>query len=477
MRILHVASELAPFAKTGGLGDVLAGLAPALAAAGHEVIVATPRYRMGALPGGLAKRLRKFAIQLGGSNLEVELWEGSFAGQPRAKVWLIDHPPSFDRDGIYGPPTGGDFSDNARRFALLGRAALTIADELDLWPDVVHAHDWQAGPTLLYAMHPPADRVRPRRVMTIHNLAFQGLFPSSVVGELDLPPEQFVPDGYEFWGQVGFLKAGIAVADQITTVSPHYAQEILRPEAGWGLDGMLRSRQARLTGIVNGIDGQVWNPASDPHLAHLYDRDSLGAKRKCKVALQRDVGLPLRDDLPLIGAVARITEQKGFDLVARALPRLLRDGVQCVLLGSGEPALEQQLLLLERANPKSVRVRIGFDEQLAHRIVAGADLYLMPSRWEPCGLNQLYAQTYGTPPVVRATGGLYDTVVDFDQKSGSGTGFVFEAYSDAALEAALRRGMLAWRDTEVFGALQRRGMAQDFSWREPAERYARLYRA
>ena len=479
MRILHVASELAPFAKTGGLADVLAGLAPALAAAGHEVIVAVPRYRSmmhGNEPAGVAQRLRKFAVQLGGSRLEVGLWEGAFPGQPRARMWLIDHPPSFDRDGIYGPPSGGDFSDNARRFALLDRAALDIAHELDLWPDVVHAHDWQAGPALLYALRPPVDRVRPRRVFTIHNLAFQGLFPPSVVDELGLPREQFTPDGYEFWGKVSFLKAGIAVADSITTVSPRYAEEIKGLEAGCGLDGMLRAQAAKLTGIVNGIDEQVWNPASDPYLGCSYETTSLQLKRGCKSSLQRALGLPQRTDLPLIGSVARITEQKGFDLVAKALPRLLQEGLQYVVLGTGDPALVQQLRELEAAHPQAVRVRIGFDEELAHRIVAGSDLYLMPSRFEPCGLNQLYAQAYGTPPIVRATGGLYDTVVDFDQKSDSGTGFMFDAYTEVALEATVRRAIVTWRDRKAFARLQRRGMEQDFSWREPAKQYQRLYR-
>jgi starch synthase len=416
-------------------------------------------------------------MQLGPHSLSVGLFEGSFPGHPHAQVWLIDHAASYDRLGFYGPPGGGDFPDNARRFALLGKAALAIADALDRWPDVVHAHDWQGGPALLYAQHPPGHRRVPRRVMTIHNIAFQGLFPAHVVHDLGLPPEQFTPEGYEFWGQVGFLKAGITAAHAVTTVSPRYAEEIRRADAGMGLDGLLRAIGGKLTGIQNGIDDTVWSPERDPYLPHAYSLASPWAKRRCKQALQRELDLPLRVDVPLCGSVARLTDQKGFDLVVRALPRLLRDGLQYVVLGTGDPELERQLRQLEMAHPEQVRVRIGFDEGLAHRIAAGADLYLMPSKFEPCGLNQLYAQAYGTPPLVRAVGGLDDTVVDYDGKSRSGTGFKFFAYTDVALEAGLRRALATWRDRPAWAGLQRRAMAQDFSWRQPARRYEHLYRA
>jgi starch synthase len=480
VRILHVASELAPLAKTGGLADVLAGLSPALAAMGHEVVVAIPRYR--AVAGSpaeraLARRLRRFPVHLGNERIDVGLVEGSFAGQPQARIWLIDHPPSYDRAGLYGAPGGDDFADNARRFALLGKASLAIADALDWWPDVVHGHDWQAGPALLYAQHPPGHRRPPRRVFTIHNLAFQGLFPPSVIGELGLPGEQFNPDGYEYWGKVSFLKAGLTAAHAISTVSPRYAEEIKTPEGGLGLDGLLRALGDRVTGIQNGIDEMVWSPSRDPHLPYAFSRESPWNKRRCKQALQRELGLPLRADLPLVGSVARITDQKGFDLVVKALPRLLRDGMQYVVLGTGEPGLEQALRALQVNHPEQVAVRIGFDDGLAHRIAGGSDLYLMPSRFEPCGLNQLYAQIYGAPPLVRATGGLDDTVVDFDGKSHSGTGFKFFAYSDVALEAGLRRALRTYTDEPAWQGLQQRAMAQDFSWRDPARRYERVYRA
>ena len=479
MRILHVASELAPFAKSGGLADVLAGLPPALATLGYEVVIAIPRYRTVAQGGhdrALARRLRRFPVLLGSERLDVGLVEGSLPGQPRARVWLIDHPPSFDRDGLYGD-AHGDFGDNARRFALLGKAALAIADQTDWWPDLVHGHDWQAGPALVYAGRPPEGRRVPRRVMTIHNLAFQGLFPPSVIPELGLPSEQFTPEGYEYWGQVGFLKAGLTAADAITTVSERYAVEIRTPEAGMGLDGLLRALGARLHGIQNGVDDGIWSPVNDRHLRQTYSLASPWGKLACKQALQRELGLPLRADLPLVGSIARLTDQKGFDLVVRALPRLISDGLQYVVLGSGDPQLEAALQALERDHPEQVRVRLGFDEGLAHRIAAGSDLYLMPSRFEPCGLNQLYAQLYGTPPVVRAIGGLDDTVVDFDARSRSGTGFKFAAYTDVALEATLRRALAAYRDRDAWGGLQRRAMAQDFSWRASARRYDAVYRA
>jgi starch synthase len=479
MRILHVASELAPYAKTGGLADVLAGLPPHLAALGHEVVVALPYYRVvgdGGHGATLARRLRPFPVQLGHERIDVGLLEGRYSGAG-ARIWFIEHAPSFDRDGLYGPRSGGDFHDNARRFALLGKAALSIADELDWWPDVVHAHDWQGGPALLYAARPPLHRHAPRRVMTIHNLAFQGLFDPEVIAQLGLPPEGFTSEGYEFWGKVGYMKAGLTAADAITTVSPRYALEIQTPELGMGLDGLLRAHAAKLTGIQNGVDETVWSPMRDPHLAHEYSLASPGGKHACKEALQRELGLPLRSDLPLVGSVARITDQKGFDLIARALPRLLRDGLQYVVLGTGDPALEHALQALEQSHSQQVRVRLGFDDGLAHRIAAGCDLYLMPSRFEPCGLNQLYAQLYGSPPLVHATGGLDDTVVDLDVRSASGTGFKFWGYSDVSLESALRRALTTWRDRDAWSGLQRRAMAQDFSWRLPAQKYDRVYRS
>jgi starch synthase len=475
MRILHLASEVAPYAKTGGLADVLGGLPEALAKEGLEIIVAVPRYRS-IDPGRfhLARRLRTFSVPLGPERVSVGLYEGHPPATPKVRVWLIDHPSSFDRDGIYGTPDGRDFPDNARRFALFGAAALTIAGELDLWPHVIHGHDWQAGPALLYA---DAAHPRPRLIFTIHNLAYQGLFPESVIGPLGLPRHRFNPEGFEFYGQAGFLKAGLTTADRLTTVSPRYAQEIQTPEQGAGLDGLLRSRQKVLSGILNGVDYRVFAPGHDPALAATYSPEDLSGKRECKASLQRELGLPIRPDTPLSGSISRLTDQKGFDLVLGALPELLADDMQYVILGSGDAAIVQKLTELGKKHPKKLAVRIAYDETLAHRIEAGCDLYVMPSRFEPCGLNQLYSLKYGTPPIVRATGGLDDTIVDHEPRSRTGTGFKFEAYEARALASAWRRAHAAYQNHAEFTELQKRAMAQDFSWGAAARTYAQLYRA
>jgi starch synthase len=475
MRILHVASEVAPYSKTGGLADVLGALPRALADLGHEVAVVTPRYRsIDPERFGLARRLRGLAVPLGGDTVGVGVYEGQSPSTPRVRVYLIDHPPSFDRDGIYGDARG-DFSDNARRFAVLGSAALALAAELAGWPDVVHGHDWQAGPAILYARRPWGTLPAPKTVFTIHNLAFQGLFPPPIIDEVGLPRESYTPDGYEFWGQASYLKAGLTQADLLTTVSPTYAREIQTPEHGVGMDGVLRARSTALHGILNGADYEIWDPSKDVHLAQNYSAEALSGKHVCKAALQRELGLPVRADVPLFGSISRLTDQKGFDLILEVLPSLLEDDLQYVLLGSGDPVFERAFKELATRHPKKLAVRIGYDEALAHRIEGGADLYVMPSRFEPCGLNQMYSLRYGTPPIVRATGGLDDTIVDFDARSGSGTGFKLGPYTPDALVEAWRRALAAWRNGDSFVALMRRCMAQDFSWSRAARTYSRLY--
>jgi starch synthase len=478
MRILHVASEVAPYSKTGGLADVLGGLPRALAALGHEITVVTPRYRsIDPERFGLARRLRGLATPLGADTVEVGIYEGQAPSTPRVRVYLVDHQPSFDRDGLYGDARG-DYADNARRFTLLGSAALALAAEFGAWPEVVHGHDWQAGPAILFAKQRWGELPPPKTVFTLHNLAFQGLFPEKSVDELGLPRHYYNPEGFEYYGQASFLKAGLALADRLTTVSPRYAREIQTPEHGLGFDGVLRARSKDLHGILNGADYDVWNPERDGHLAATYSAASLAGKRACKAALQRELGLPVRADLPLCGSISRLTDQKGFDLVLGALPSLLESGeLQYALLGSGDPALEQALRALAARFPKQLAVRIGYDEPLAHRIEAGCDLYVMPSKFEPCGLNQMYSLRYGTPPIVRATGGLDDTIVDFDARSRSGTGFKFEPYDTAALTGAWRRALAAYRNESDFHGLVRRAMAQDFSWARAAEAYAQLYRS
>ncbi|MDB4964801.1 MAG: glycogen/starch synthase, ADP-glucose type [Myxococcales bacterium] len=475
MRILHVASEVAPYSKTGGLADVLGALPKALAALGHDVTVVTPRYRsVDPERFGLARRLRGLAAPLGGDTVAVGVYEGQAASTPKVRVYLVDHKPSFDRDGIYGD-ANGDYADNARRFALLGSAALALAAEFGAWPDVVHGHDWQAGPAILFARRRWGGLPPPKTVFTIHNLAFQGLFPESVIDPLGLPREYYNPEGYEFYGQASYLKAGLTVADRLTTVSPRYAREIQTPEQGFGMDGVLRARAKVLTGILNGCDYDVWNPERDVQLPATYSAESLAGKRVCKAALQRELNLPVRADVPLCGSISRLTDQKGFDLILGALPTLLERDLQYVILGSGAPELESALSELAARHPRKLSVRIGYDEALAHRIEAGCDLYVMPSRFEPCGLNQMYSLRYGTPPIVRATGGLDDTIVDFDARSRSGTGFKFESYDVPSLTESWRRALVAYGNPDDFSALVKRCMAQDFSWTRSAEAYSRLY--
>jgi len=478
MRVLHVASEVAPYAKTGGLADVVGALPGALAQLGADVTVVAPRYRStNPEKLGLARWLRSVPVTVGGESLDVGVYEGRPPGGAKVRVYLVDHPPSFDRAGIYGAPGGDDYPDNARRFTILGRAALALCAMTEGgWPQIIHGHDWQAGPALLYARGATGDLTPPKTVFTIHNLAYRGLFPSSIVEELGLPPELYTPDGYEFYGEVSLLKAGLVVADAITTVSPRYAREIQTPEHGVGLDGLLRARADRLSGIINGVDYDVWSPERDPNLAVTYSRDEPHGKRTCKVALQRELGLPSRPETPLCGTISRLVDQKGFDLLLAALPTLLEGDLQMVVLGTGDPTIERALTELAAKHKTKLVVRIAYDDGLAHRIEAGCDLFLMPSRFEPCGLNQLYSLRYGTPPIVRATGGLEDTIVDYEPRSRTGTGFKFEAYTPEALLEAWRRALTVYREAPAeFQALRRRGMAQDFSWKTSAQRYLALY--
>lgn len=461
MKILHVASEVAPWSKTGGLGDVASSLPRALAAAvaSDQVAVVAPAYRVDAARFGLARRLRRLRIPLGGYQHEVGVLEGRLpGGGGQVQAWLIDHE-SFHRPGLYGEG-GSDYPDNAFRFALMSRAALLVPRAFGFEPDIVHAHDWQAGPTLVYAKG--GDAPGARTVFTIHNLAFQGQFAPEVAGVVDLDGPGFSTDGYEFYGRLSYLKAGLAYADRITTVSPRYAREILTEEFGFGLDGFLLTRAGRLSGVLNGCDYDHWNPARDPYCAEPYSPDQLGGKRACKAALQRQLGLSVRPRTPLIGAVSRLSWQKGFDFAIDALEALLAEReVQVVVLGSGERELEERLNHMAARFPGSFAVYLGYDESLSHRVYAGTDVFLMPSRYEPCGLGQMYALRYGAAPVVRATGGLDDTVVDFDGPSRSGTGFKFLAPTSGALGTTLRRALAAYNDDAAWSDLMRRAMQQD----------------
>jgi starch synthase len=476
MELLFVASEVAPWSKTGGLADVAASLPAALAGRGHRVRVVTPRY------GGidpLRHRLERMDVTLAAGRERCGLWRRP-GGRGVPEVYFLEHDLLYGfRSGIYGE-SGRDHPDNPRRFAFLARAALDLPRALGWRAQVVHLNDWQTALAawLLRGEHGSDPFLAgARSVFTIHNLAYQGLFPKGWMAELGLPWEIFRWDhGVEFHDQLNFMKAGLVFADALTTVSPTYAREILTVEGGYGLDTVLRRRQADLVGILNGIDVEEWDPATDPHLPDHFQRRDLRGKARVKAALQRELGLPVNPRVPLLAFVGRLTAQKGVDLLAGALPALLAGDVQLAFLGSGDPGPERLLADVARGHPHRLAARIGFDEGLAHRIEGGADVFLMPSRFEPCGLNQMYSLRYGTPPVVRSVGGLADTVEDY-RGGGRGTGFCFQELAPEALLAAVRRALEAWRDPRAWRGIQERGMAEDFSWGRSAERYEALYGA
>lgn len=469
MKVLFVASECAPFVKTGGLADVVGALPRALAAEGVEARVMLPAY--GALrpllegaervaaPEGLDGRLPVFARRAEGLDL-----------------LLLDSPGLYARQGgPYADAAGADWPDNAWRFAALARAAASLAREgAGGWrPDLVHAHDWQAGLTPAYLRFEGG----PPSLITVHNMAFQGRFPGELVEALRLPWSGWRLDGFEYHGGVGFLKAGLVYADRIATVSPTYARE-LAGAAGMGLEGVIAARRGEVAGIVNGVDLDVWNPGADPHLPAPYSADRAEGKAQARAALCRALGIEPGDG-PIFGLVSRLTWQKGCDLLLAALPRLLARGGSLAALGSGEPALEAAFRDAAGAHRSRVGLRLGYDEGLAHLIQAGADALLVPSRFEPCGLTQLYALRYGSPPVAARVGGLADTIVDANEaalSTGAGDGFLFSPVETAALADALDRACDAWGDKALWAGLMRRGMTRDVSWRHSAAAYAALYR-
>jgi starch synthase len=473
MRILMVASEAVPFAKTGGLADVAGALPRALARLGHEVEVVIPRYR-GVTAG---ERVGRITVGLGPQAFDAGVYAVSADG---VRTVFIDQPAYFDRDGIYGTQ-GQDFADNPERFAFLAHAALRWAALTGARYDVIHAHDWQAGliPVILSMSSPSVPSLtKVPVVFTIHNLAYQGVFEAEWLPRLGLGGSLMRMDGLEYWGRISFLKAGIVFSHMVTTVSPRYAEEIQTAQFGFGFDGILRERAGKLVGIVNGIDYDQWNPAIDPHLPEPFDADHLEGKVASKRRVLEVFGFPVNETTlarPLIGMVSRLVDQKGFDLLQAAADELPGLGASFVLLGTGDRRYEDLWRGLARRFPDVVAAHIGFDEGLAHLIEGGSDIFLMPSQFEPCGLNQMYSLRYGTVPLVRATGGLYDTVSNYDAATGEGTGFTFHDYSPDALLGTLRWALAVYRDRDAWRRLQRAGMQRDHSWESSARAYVSVY--
>lgn len=487
MNIVQVSSEIAPFSKTGGLADVVGALGPPLVARGHRVVTVSPRHgkvdtrKYGARDTGIV-----VGVHAGGWVHPVRFLRVDLEGVIHL---LVEHP-MFDRSGVYGDESG-TYADNHIRFAVLCRAALEAArrvpldDGAPLGEQVLfHTHDWPAAllPVFLEALYRPLGLFPwAPSVLTVHNVAHQGRLPAATFDDFDLARRWFGPDGLEWYGDVGLLKGGLLLADGITTVSPTYARDIQQPDGGFGLDTVFRHRAADLRGILNGIDDHVWDPSRDPHLPATFSPDDLTGKAACKEALQRELGLAVQADAPLVATIGRLDPQKGVDLLVEAIPRLIRDGAQIVVLGSAAAAhahFEQRLRELERAFPGRMCAWIGFNEGLAHRIEAGADLFLMPSLFEPCGLNQFYSMRYGTLPIVRATGGLIDSVTPVDAARQTGTGFTFPWYDVRSLLEATREAMRWYRTSpEAFRAAQARGMRQDLGWDRAVVSYEAAYSA
>lgn len=473
MRIVMAASECAPYSKTGGLADVVGSLPPALAKLGHQVSVFVPRYRQTRLEHPV-KIISSITVPFDDRYRFCSVLDGG--EREGVQTYFVDYPPFFDREGLYGTAIG-DYPDNAERYALLCRAVLEATKVLGR-PDVLHCHDWQTAlvPILLktlYAEDPVFERVP--CVFTIHNLGYQGLFQPEILPLLLLPWDLFTMTKLEFYGKVNFLKGAITSADFITTVSRKYAQEIQTSEYGFGLEGVLRARSGTVAGILNGVNYAEWNPETDTHVAANYTADDLSGKALCKRALLREFELPDDTQLPVLGIVSRFAGQKGFDLIQQVSARIAREELIVVALGTGDRDYEDMFRRLNKQYPQKFAVKIAFDNQLAHQIEAGADMFLMPSKYEPAGLNQLYSLKYGTVPIVRATGGLDDTVEQWDPVTRKGTGFKFREYNGEALLETIQMALAAFRDQDTWRVLMRNGMNQDYSWDASAREYIRVY--
>lgn len=477
MNLLLATSELHPYSKTGGLADMVGSLGKALAREGHQVGIVSPLYR------GIRKRfpaLKKFdwwlELPLGDARVEGAVW--TLRPEPNLTLYFIEQPGFFDRPGIYNEKQG-DYPDNAERFIFLSKAVAHLARYLPSRVEVVHAHDWQTGLVPLLIRHEggAGDWTNPPATcLTIHNLAYQGVFGGGAYVLTNLPLTWFTADGAAQGGNLNSLKAGLEFADFITTVSPRYAREIMTEEFGCGLDPVLRRRHDRLFGILNGVDYDEWRTDKNPCLAHAYSAEDLAGKARQKAELQLEFGLPVSADTPLFGNVSRLADQKGVDIQLGALEEMLAADMQFVLLGSGGLEFEKAYLDLAARHPKQVGVRIGYDQCLAHRIEAGIDFFLMPSAFEPCGLNQMYSLRYGTVPIVRRTGGLDDSVIDIADSLEEANGIKFGEYSVRALARAVRKALVLYRDPDLLAHYRYNGMRVDFSWDKTGDEYLSVYR-
>ena len=474
MNIAFAASESVPFSKTGGLADVVGALPRALASLGHQVSVYVPRYRQTKLtdPQTVVKSItipfddkyRFCSVVTAGTSNGV-------------RFYFVDYPPYFDREALYGGPSG-DYPDNAERFALFSRAVIEASKVLGV-PQIFHCHDWQSAliPVMLRTLYAEDPAFRElATVFTIHNMGYQGLFPPDTLPLLMLPWELFTISKMEFFGQVNFLKGALVHSGFVTTVSRKYSHEIQTTEYGFGLEGVLRNRAATVAGILNGVDYDEWSPQTDKFIVAKYSSEDLSGKAQCKKDLLNAFGVANSDaKVPVIGIVSRFAAQKGFDLIAQIMDRLAREELIMVVLGSGDKPYEEMFVRLNRQFPNKIAAKVAFDNAIAHKIEAGADMFLMPSRYEPCGLNQIYSLKYGTVPIVRATGGLDDTIEPWDARSGKGTGFKFTDYTGEALLATIKQALLAYRDPSSWQKLMRNGMARDFSWGASAREYGKVY--
>ena len=479
MNVLFVTPEVIPYSGTGGLGEVSAALPKALQKKGLRVSVLSPFYRSASEhTNQLSRPLDPLKFRLGSKQISANLY--NTAGHDGVRQLFIDIPKLYDRSGLYGDG-GTGFVDNAERFAVLSKSVVAISKQYDMAFDVVHCHDWQSALVPLYqrtAKAMAANRGKQAVVFTIHNMAFQGVTPLSEASRLGIPKSYQAEKGLEFYGDLNLMKAGILYSDLVTTVSPTYASEICTEEFGCGLDGLLALRRDHLLGILNGVDYGVWSPEHDQHIEFQYDAQNQNGKRRCKAALQARFGLAIRPRTPLIGVVSRLAEQKGIDLLVPALDQLLKSqDVQAVILGDGDIALEESCRDLAARHPGKAAVEIGYDIPLAHEIFAGADLFAMPSRFEPCGLSQLYAMRYGAIPIVRDTGGLHDTVTDYDPETGTGTGFRFGEATVEALVAGISRAIDEYGLARRWRRVIATAMGMDFSWDRAADSYIDAYQS